>query len=221
MYPRAAGPGRIVVAGIGSGETETTWTKEAIPLETPLQVSFKNMNVSARVEKSIREKVDKLEQVYDGVTSCHVYVDAPHKHHRKGNHYEVRIEVHVPGTDLAVSNKPGDVNTHADLNIALRDAFRAMERQLKKRRRKITGEIKTHEGALQGRIAEINHEQEFGQIIAADGQLIYFHKNSVVGDNFRDLKRRDPVELVVQTKESDIGPQASTVRPISEIKFGG
>ena len=96
-----------------------------------------------------------------------------------------------------------------------------MERQLKRRRRKITGEIKTHEGALQGRIAEIDHAQGYGQIIAADGQLIYFHENSVVDGTFRDLKQRDPVELVVQTKESDIGPQASTVRPISEMKFAG
>lgn len=189
-------------------------------METPLQVSFKNMDRSESVEMSIQKKVAKLERVYDGVTSCHVYVEAPHKHHRKGNHYEVRIEVHVPGTDLAVSNRPGDVNTHEDLHIALRDAFNAIERQLKRRRRKITGEIKTHEGALQGRIAEINHEQEYGQIIAADGQLVYFHKNSVVDGNFSDLKQRDPVELVVQTRESDIGPQASTVRPISEIKFG-
>ena len=179
------------------------------------------MDRSEYVENTIREKMAKLEQVYDGVTSCHVYVEAPHKHHRKGNHYEVRIEVHVPGTDLAVSNKPGDVNKHEDLNIAVRDAFNAMERQLKRRRRKITGEVKTHEGALQGKIAEIDYEQGYGQIIAADGQLIYFHQNSVVDGNFKNLKQRDPVELVVQTNESDIGPQASTVRPISEIKFGG
>ena len=76
-------------------------------MESPLQISFKNMDRSEYAEKSIREKMNKLERVYDGVTSCHVYVEAPHKHHRKGNHYEVRIEVHVPGTDLAVSNKPG------------------------------------------------------------------------------------------------------------------
>ena len=190
-------------------------------METPLQISFKNMDRSEFVEKAIREKMDKLELVYDGVTSCHVYVDAPHKQHRKGNHYEIRIEVHVPGTDLVVSNKPGDASKHEDIYVALRDAFNAMGRQLKRRRRKITGEVKTHEGPPQGRVVEINHEKGYGQIIAADGQLIYFHANSVVGGNFIDLKHRDPVELVIQTKESDIGPQASTVRPISETKFEG
>jgi len=188
-------------------------------MDTPLKVSFKNMEPSARAEAAIRDKVAKLEQVHGRIISCHVYVEAPHKHHRQGNLYEVRLEAHVPGTDFAVSNKPGDVNAHEDLNVAIRDAFNAMERQLKRRRRKTTGEVKTHEGPLQGRIAQIDHAQGFGQIIAADGQLVYFHENSVVGGAFATLKQRDPVELVVQTDESDRGPQASTVRPISEAKF--
>ena len=189
-------------------------------MQTPLQISFKNMDPSPQIEESIHEKIAHLEQVYGNITSCHVYVEAPHKHHRQGNRYEVRIEVHVPGTDLAVSNKPGDVHAHEDLKVTLRDAFKAMERQLKRRRRKITGEVKTHAGPLQGRIAEIDHDKGFGQIIATDGRLIYFHKNSVAGGNFKELSPRDPVELVVQADESDLGPQASTVRPISEAKFG-
>jgi ribosomal subunit interface protein len=190
-------------------------------METPLQLSFRNMEPSNFVAGLVQEKVDKLEQFYDGVTSCHVYVDAPHKQHRKGNYYEVRIEVRVPGTELAVSSKPGDMYAHEDVKVAIRDAFRAMERQLKKWKQKAGGEVKAHEGALQGRIAEIDHERGFGQIIAADGSLIYFHRNSVIDCDFSDLKVRDPVELVVQTKESVIGPQASTVRPIGAMKFVG
>lgn len=190
-------------------------------METPLQLSFRNMDRSDFVAGLVQEKVDKLERLYDGVTSCHVYVEAPHKQHRKGNHYDIRIEVRVPGTELTVNSKPGDINAHEDINVAIRDAFRAMERQLKKWKQKISGEVKIHEGALQGQIAEIDHERGFGQIIAADGRLIYFHKNSVVDRDFKDLNERDPVELVVQTKESVIGPQASTVRPISAAKFAG
>jgi ribosome-associated translation inhibitor RaiA/cold shock CspA family protein len=194
---------------------------EKTTMQTPLQLSFKNVEHSERAEAQIRERVDRLEQMHGGLISCHVYVEAPHKHHRQGNLYEVRIEAHVPGADFAVSNKPGDMNAHEDLNVAIRDAFDAMDRQLKRRRRKITGEVKTHEGPLQGRIAEIDHEKGFGQIIAVDGQLVYFHENSVLDGAFRNLKQRDPVELVVQAEESELGPQASTVRPISEGKFGG
>lgn len=190
-------------------------------METPLELCFKNMDTSPFVEGLIREKVDKLERIFDGITSCHVWIEAPHKQHRKGNHYEIRIEVRVPGTELTVNNNPGDVNAHEEINVAIRDAFNAMERQLKKWKQKVSGEVKVHEGALQGRIAEMDYELGFGQINTTDGRLIYFHKNSVVNGDFLKLNQDDPVELVVQTKESDLGPQASTVRPISSMKFTG
>jgi ribosomal subunit interface protein len=190
-------------------------------MEAPLELSFKNMDTSPFVEELIREKVDRLERIFGRITSCHVYVEAPHKFHRKGNHYEIRIEVRVPGTELAVNNNPGDVNAHEEINVAIRDAFNAMERQLKKWKKKASGKVKVHEGALQGRIAEIDYERGFGQISTTDGRLIYFHQNSVVDGEFKELGKDDAVELVVQTKESDVGPQASSVRPISSIKFSG
>ena len=92
-------------------------------MEAPLELSFKNMDTSPFVEELIREKVDRLERIFGRITSCHVYVETPHKFHRKGNHYEIRIEVRVPGTELAVNNNPGDVNAHEEINVAIRDAF--------------------------------------------------------------------------------------------------
>lgn len=61
-----------------------------------------------------------------------MFVAAPHRHQHKGNAYEVRIEARVPGTELAVSNNPGAPEAHDDLHAAIRDAFDAMERQIKK-----------------------------------------------------------------------------------------
>ena len=187
-------------------------------METPLELSFRNMDASDFVAGLVREKVEKMERLFDGITSCHVYVEAPHRHQHKGNQYEVRIEVRVPGTELTVNNKPGDVNAHEDINVAVRDAFNAMERQLKRWKQKISGEVKSHPGGLQGRIAEIDRERGFGQIATTDGRLIYFHRNAVVEGDFAALK---PVELVIQTKESEKGPQASTVRPIGPMQFTG
>lgn len=190
-------------------------------MEQPLELSFTNMASSEYVERSIRERVDRLERLYDRITSCHVFVTAPHKRHQKGNHYEIRLEVRVPGTELVVNNQPGDVNAHEDIYVAIRDAFNAMERQLKKRKAKLSGDVKTATGQLQGQIKEIDHERGFGQIIATDGRLVYFHQNSVVGGDFHDLGQGDTVELVVQSDESPIGPQASTVKPISAARFQG
>lgn len=190
-------------------------------METPLELSFRNMEPSDFVAKAVEERVDRLEQFFGRITSCHVYVDAPHRRQRKGKRYAVRIEVRVPGTELVVNDKPGDINAHEDLHVAIRDAFDAMERRIKHWKRRTSAKIKSREGPLQGRIAEIDHEKGFGQIAASDNRLVYFHKNSVVEANFADLAVGDTVELVAQIGESPIGPQASTVRPIKPMRYAG
>lgn len=189
-------------------------------METPLELSFKNMDPSDFVRGLVTEKMEKLERRYGGITSAHVFIDAPHRHHRKGNHYEIRLEVRVPGTELVVNEKPGDVNAHEDIKVAVRDAFNAMERQLVKWKERISGEEKTHEAPLQGRIVELHPERDFGQIDATDGRLIYFHRNSLVEGSFDELKVGDTVELLaVRNRESELGPQASAVRPIGRMRF--
>ena len=103
-------------------------------MQVPVEVTFSNTDKSEAVEALIQEKVNKLEKSYHDITSCHVYVDKPHK--RKDQSFEVRLEVRVPGADFAVSGNPGDSGNHADINIAIRDSFKAMEKQLATRKRK-------------------------------------------------------------------------------------
>ena len=103
-------------------------------MQTPIEVTFSNIDKSDAVEELIKNKVSKLEKSYHDITSCHVYLDKPHK--RKDQSYEVRLEVRVPGADFAVSGNPGDHHKHADINIAIRDSFKAMEKQLATRKHK-------------------------------------------------------------------------------------
>ena len=100
-------------------------------MQTPPEIHFHDMDRSEAVEQAVRDRAAKLEKFYDRITSCHVYVHAVQRNQRQGNHYEVRLEVRVPGTELAVSNQPGDRRAHEDVYVAVRDAFDAMERQLK------------------------------------------------------------------------------------------
>jgi ribosomal subunit interface protein len=99
-------------------------------MQTPLEIIFTDTDRSPAAETYVRERVERLERRYDRITSCHVFVAAPHRQHRKGNAYEVRIELRLPGTELAVNNRPGDDDAHADPYVAIRDAFNAMESQL-------------------------------------------------------------------------------------------
>lgn len=190
-------------------------------METPVEIAFRNTDQSEFVEKRVRERVGRLESIYGRMTGCHVRIEAPHRHQRRGKSYEIHIEVNVPGTALAVTNKPGNRHTHDDVYVAVRDAFDAMERQLKKwkQKQKANADVKVHEAPLAGRVEELHPEQDFGRIAMTDGRLVYFHRNSVVGDAFAELSVGDAVELVVDSEESDKGPQASTVRPVSKLRF--
>ena len=66
-------------------------------METPLEVSFRNMDRSDAVEARVREKTEKLEQFFDRITSCRVTIEAINRQHTKGNLYQVHIEIGVPG----------------------------------------------------------------------------------------------------------------------------
>jgi len=188
-------------------------------MQTPLELVFDDVESSPAVEQRVRERVGRLERFYDGITSCHVALSTPHRHQRKGRHWSVRIEVRVPGTELVTSREPGDVEAHEDLLVAIRDAFDAMERELNAWHAKIQGDVKTQVPPPQGRIRELDRQRGFGQIAMTDGRLVYFHRNSVVEPDFDALEPGDPVEVVVRAKESDLGPQASTVRRIGALEF--
>lgn len=106
-------------------------------MQVPVQVSFHGVDHSDAVEQRVREKVAKLEQFCSDIISCRVTIEMHHKNtsnaHRKGEPYHVTVDVSVPGDELVVKRDPkqDDLHNHEDIGIALRDAFGAMERQLK------------------------------------------------------------------------------------------
>ncbi|MCA9653308.1 MAG: ribosome-associated translation inhibitor RaiA [Myxococcales bacterium] len=98
-------------------------------MKLPLEITFRNVARTDDIEERIRSKAAKLDRFYDRITGCRVVVEAPHNHHNKGNQYQVHIELSVPGADLVVNLDKGKPE-HADLGVALRDAFNAAQRQL-------------------------------------------------------------------------------------------
>ncbi|MCW8837052.1 MAG: ribosome-associated translation inhibitor RaiA [Rhodospirillales bacterium] len=98
-------------------------------MQVPLQISFHDVDHSDAVEERIREKVAKLEQHCDTITSCRVVVERPHKNHRKGQLYNVRFDVTLPGYEIVVKGDKGD-HAHEDVYVAIRDAFEATLRQV-------------------------------------------------------------------------------------------
>lgn len=188
-------------------------------MQTGVEIVFHNMDRSPAVEAKVRERVERLERRFGRLTSRRATLDAPHRHHRKGKHYAVRLEAHVPTGILTIDREPGDNFAHQDILVAIRDAFDAMERKIKAWAETHSGRPEAHVAPLQGRIAELHSDRDFGQIALTDGRLVYFHRHSVLEGNFDDLARGDTVELAVAEGDSPNGPHASTVRSISRARF--
>lgn len=113
-------------------------------MQIPLQISFRNMEPSPAIEERIRKKAAKLERFHNRIIGCSVVVEAPHRHQHKGKLYTVRLDISVPGKDVAVDRaKPID-QAHEDIYVAIRDAFDAAARRLEDHARKMRGEVKNH-----------------------------------------------------------------------------
>ncbi|MDG2242692.1 MAG: HPF/RaiA family ribosome-associated protein [Rhodospirillaceae bacterium] len=104
-------------------------------MQIPTQIAFHGIDKSDAVEEKIRERVDKLENYSDRITSCRVVVESHHKSHSNLNSnaapFHVTIHLAVPGEDLVVRRDPKETKAHEDILIALRDSFDTMERRLK------------------------------------------------------------------------------------------
>ena len=144
-------------------------------MEIPLQITFRNMPPSEAIERNIREKTAKLDSFYERITSCRVIVEAPHRHHHKGKAYEVRIDLTVPGGEIVINHAPARLSAlklseargsekeliethepskhaaHADVYVAIRDAFNAAGRKLEDYARRQSGAVKTHKPTAQAR----------------------------------------------------------------------
>jgi ribosome-associated translation inhibitor RaiA len=99
-------------------------------MQIPVDITFKDFEPTAALRNRIGEWVDKLEHVYDRITRCEVVVETPHRHHRKGREYHVRVRLTVPGGELVASHDPGPDGAHEDVYVALRDTFLAIRSQL-------------------------------------------------------------------------------------------
>jgi ribosome-associated translation inhibitor RaiA len=69
-----------------------------------VQISYHGLEPSQSLSELIRMRAAQLERISERIHSLRVLVDAPHRHHRQGNHYRVRVEVTVPGHDIVVGH---------------------------------------------------------------------------------------------------------------------
>jgi ribosomal subunit interface protein len=173
-------------------------------MKIPLQVTFKNMPHSASIEANINEKADKLDKFYERIMSCRVVVEQSQRRHHQGKQYSVRVDITVPGKELAVTREENE-----DAYVAVRDAFDATVRKLEEHGRRRHGCVKSHAMTPSGRIIRIFPDADYGFIKTADDREIYFHRNSVLNEEFSRLKFGTEVTFIEEQGKE--GPQAARV----------
>ncbi len=110
----------------------------------PLQITHRQMESSPALDEHIQAEAEKLEKFFDKITSCRVVVELPHKHHHKGQHFHVVVDLTVPGREIVVGRDPDGRVTHEDPYVAVSEAFKSARRQLKDTAQRRRREVKRH-----------------------------------------------------------------------------
>jgi cold shock CspA family protein len=104
---------------------------------------------------------------------------------------------------------------HEDLPAVVRDAFDAMEKQLRKLVEKQQGETKHHEQQEAVAIVEkLFPDENYGFLKTVEGRDVYFHRNAVLHNDFDRLTPGTGVNLMVEMGEK--GLQATSVRIVDK-----
>jgi len=140
-------------------------------MTTPAHTTFRNVPPSEAVAAHIQDEANTLDKYFDRITSCHVMVEAPARHHHHGEPFHIRIELRVPGKELVVAHTPAgraaveqendgrrrkhhEIEApHKDVYVAIRDGFRTMRRQLRDYAHCLRGEVKAHQDPCHDEVA--------------------------------------------------------------------
>ncbi len=104
----------------------------------PLQIQFLELPQSDAVEAKARQKFEGLERFCDRILTCHVWIEKPLGHHRRGPLYDVQVRLTVPGEELVIVDQP----PADDVFVAIRNAFDATRRKLQDYERRHRAKLK-------------------------------------------------------------------------------
>jgi len=182
--------------------------------EKKIHITFHQLNHSAVLGDRIRKKALKLLKMHPFILHNRIVVNRPHHHKHKGNVYQIRMDIKVPGKELVITKQPGvKVHPHFDPYVVVDDAFKAAEHSLQRYKEKNHDIVKHHALPLYGKIFKL--KENYGYIESPNSAEIYFHENSLAeGVRFRDLKEGDTVHFIVGDEEGK-NLSASLVKPIA------
>ncbi|MEJ2032976.1 MAG: HPF/RaiA family ribosome-associated protein [Deltaproteobacteria bacterium] len=186
-------------------------------MEVPLEISYRGVNKSDFIDEIIHKQVTKLEKMCTYMVSCRVVIERRQKFQKVGNPFRVRIDVRVPpGHQLVATRDSTEGDLHDKLPTTIRSSFDAMRRQLQELMEKQRGGVKIHplEQESTALVTKLFPEEDYGFLRTLDGRELYFHRNSVLHNDFDRLEIGTGVRFVEELGEE--GLQASTVQIVDK-----
>src|SRR5919201_2282725 len=183
-------------------------------MDRPVEITFRNMPRFPEIEAVVRREAAKLERYSRKIVGCRVAIERPQRFQRQGNTYRVRIFVSAGGRrPIVVSREPLDSDMHDDLRTIVLGAFKAARRQLQSMVELQRGDEKPPQEP-RGLVVWLFPEQGYGFLKTPEGEEGYFHRNSVLHDDFERLAVGTEVRF--DESEGEQGPQASTVQIVNK-----
>lgn len=196
-------------------------------MQIPIEISYHNVDASQWIEDYVRERAEHLDRSCGGLISCRVVIEKTQHQHQTGNPFRVRVEATLPPKKILIGDKEDVVDdTHVQLRPIIRHAFDAAEKQAKKQRQILRGEVKAHNtpetlsdprplGEPVGLVVRLFREEGYGFLkIPSDNEEYYFHRNAVLHGDFKRLETGTEVRFEPSAGEE--GPMASSVQIIDK-----
>mgnify|MGYP005853820735 CR=1 FL=1 len=185
-------------------------------MQIPPEITYRNLDKTEPLEALIQEKISKLEETCDHISSCRIAIEKIHDHPKSGSPYRVRLDLTVPpGHELAVDKNPNEGTQYVPLETVIRDAFEAARRQLSELVQRQRYEVKHHEQQeMVAIVSELFSQEDYGFIKTLDGREVYFNRNSVLQDDFDRLEVGTGVQFSLQ--ENEKGSRASSLRIVNK-----
>lgn len=174
-----------------------------------IEIYFHGLDKSEFVENNIKEKIERLLKFEPKIMAVYVTVESPHLHRQRDRLYKIKIKLELPNRVINISKDHGIDEAHRDVYVAIRDAFKTLERMLKEDNRIRRGDVKMDVKPSRATVSKIFYEQGYGFLKTEDDREVYFDANSVLSDQFDRLELGQEVKYKEEAGEE--GPQASTV----------
>lgn len=188
-------------------------------MKIPPEITYRGVEKTNTIDALVQEKIQKLEEVCDYISGCHIAIEKPHDRPRSGSPFRVRLDITVPpGHEIVAESNPGEGKQYEALDVVIRDAFDAAQRQLKKlneQQRQSDQAKNIHpEQETTALVVRVFRDEGYGFIKTLDGEEVYFHRNSVLLNDFDRIEVGTGVHCFVTQGEK--GPQASTVKIVDK-----